>query len=161
MFETLRNLRFLREIPEEDLQQIASIATLAAYPANGLLFREGSILNRIFIVVEGNVALELKAAGQEPRRIHTVGEGELLGWSPILNEQAMTATARALTPTKAVSLFAAQVLALCHHNPRFGFLFMQRLAEALAARLNATRLQLLDVYKDELPTIADEPGAGD
>jgi CRP-like cAMP-binding protein len=73
----------------------------------------------------------------------------------------MTATARALTPTKAISLFAAQVLALCHHNPRFGFLFMRRLAEALAARLNATRLQLLDVYKDELPTIADEPGAGD
>jgi CRP-like cAMP-binding protein len=69
----------------------------------------------------------------------------------------MTATARALAPTRLVALDASQVLALCHHDPAFGFTLMRRTAQALAARLSATRLQLLDVYRQELPVVAGAP----
>jgi CRP-like cAMP-binding protein len=126
-----------------------------------VLFREGSNLNRFFLVVEGKAALEMGGEGQEPRRILTVGPGELLGWSPLFSQPFMTATVRTLTPTHVVSINAAQALELCRDSPRFGYLFMQRTGEALAVRLNAFRRLLLDVLRDDLPPEKDEPGAGD
>jgi CRP-like cAMP-binding protein len=86
-----------------------------------------------------------------------VGAGELLGWSSLLGQAPMTATSRALTTSRLIALDASQVLALCRFDPKFGFTFMKRTAEALAKRLNATRLQLLDVFRHELP-VHPEPG---
>jgi CRP-like cAMP-binding protein len=156
LLEILRMIRFLEGVTEDELHQIASVAQLAEYPAGRTLFREGEQLSCIFLVVEGSVALELPVPGRGYKRLHTVGAGELLGWSPLLNQLPMTATARSLAPTQVVALDARQILALCHHDPRFGLAFMQRTALALAKRLDATRLQLLDVYRHELPVLADD-----
>ena len=49
---------------------------------------------------------------------------------------------------------ASQLASICEHNPRFGYEFMKRTALALATRLSATRLQLLDIFGDALPTVA-------
>jgi len=156
--EVLRPLRFLEGISEDELRRIASVAQLAEYPAGRTLFREGEMLACIFLVVDGSVALELPVPGHGYKRIHTVGCGELLGWSPLLSQLPMTATARALAPTRLIALNAGQMLALCHHDPRFGFTFMRRTALALAKRLDATRLQLLDGYRHELPVVAGDNG---
>jgi CRP-like cAMP-binding protein len=96
--------------------------------------------------------------GRGPTQFQTIGSGELLGWTPLLGPGPMTATARALTPTQLVVINAAQVLALCTHDPKFGYELLRRTARALARRLAATRLQLLDVYRDLLPVVGDEGG---
>jgi CRP-like cAMP-binding protein len=154
LLENLRTIRFLDGATDEERGRLAAIARLESYPAEVLIFREGERLARIFLVVEGTVALEIRVPGRGATRIHTVGPGELLGWSPILDQLPMTASARTLTPSCLVAIDAGQVLALCHHDPKFGFTFMRQTAAALATRLNATRLQLLDVYGDELPAVA-------
>ena len=157
VLEGLREVCFLEGAPEEDLVQIASVARFEEYRAGAVLFREGAGLDRIFLVARGRVSLEVNTPAG-PRRLHTVGEGELLAWSPLLNQQPMTAGARALTPVRVIALDAAGVLALCHHDPRFGFMLMRRTAEALAQRLSATRLHLLDVYRHELPAATPPEG---
>jgi CRP-like cAMP-binding protein len=156
LLEILHRIGFLDGVAEEDLHKIAAVARLATYPAGSVLFREGDRLNHIFLEVEGNVALEVCVASRGCRRICTIGPGELLGWSPILDQGPMTATARALSATQVVVIDAFQVLAMCHQDPNFGFTFMRRTARALAQRLSATRLQLLDVYRSELPAAAVE-----
>ena len=60
----------------------------------------------------------------------------------------MTASAKALTKTKAVAIDAEAIRNWCDKDPKFGYAFMKRLAGAIAQRLNATRLQLLDVYRN-------------
>jgi CRP-like cAMP-binding protein len=157
LLEILRHLRFLEGVSDDEIKQIASVAQLKEYSAGSTLFRAGEWLPCIFLVVEGSVGLELPVPGQGTKRIHTVGRGELLGWSPLLTQLPMSATARALMPTDVVAIDAGQILALCHHDPRFGFAFMRRTAQALAKRLDATRLQLLDVYRHELPAAVGDP----
>ncbi|HSQ54722.1 MAG TPA: cyclic nucleotide-binding domain-containing protein, partial [Gemmata sp.] len=114
---------------------------------------EGAPVDHFWIVVEGNVAIEIQGPDRRPRRIHTVGPGELLGWSPVLGSAAMTATARALSDVRVVALHASGVLSICDTDARFGYLFMRRVAAAIAARLSATRLQLLDVFGTEIPAV--------
>jgi CRP-like cAMP-binding protein len=154
LLETLRQIRFLEGVTAEQLHQVASVAHLEEYHPGALIFREGERLARIFLVADGSVSLEICAPGQGCRRIQTIGPGELLGWSPVLSQGPMTATARAIVPARLAVLDAAQVVALCQHDPAFCLTFLWRTAEALASRLNATRLQLLDVYRSELPGVA-------
>jgi CRP-like cAMP-binding protein len=158
LLEMLRQSRFLEGVGPEDLTRLAAVARLEEYPPGALLFREGQRLSHIFLVAEGNVALEICLPGQGCKRIQTVGPGELLGWSPILDQSPMTATARALGAARLIALDAPQVLAQCSHNLAFGYALMRRTALALASRLNGTRLQLLDVYRHELPVTGTPRG---
>ena len=147
LLETLRGISFLEGATSEDLERIASVAQLEQYPVGATLFRENESLDCIFLVASGSVALELPGPGQGVKRTYTVGSGELLGWSPILSKLPMTATARALMLTRVVALNGQKVLAICEQDPRFGFAFMRRTAQALAKRLDATRAQLIDEYR--------------
>jgi CRP-like cAMP-binding protein len=156
ILEILRGLRFLHGVGDEVLSTIASVAELRELPAGTVIFREGQSDSHIYLVVSGGVGLEIRLTGKDAKRIQTVGPGELLGWSPILGQITMTATARAVGVTKVVAVDGTQLKTLCEHNPKFGYEFMKRTALALATRLGATRLQLLDVYGQQMPAPAGQ-----
>ena len=147
--EQLRQFRFLQEIDDEHLSRLAAIARLVEFPAGKVLYREGQALSNIYLILSGSVSIEICAAGIGCRRIMTVSDGDLLGISPAVGQPRSTGTVRTLAPTKAIELNAGQVLTLCEHNPRFGYEFMRQVAVAISQRLNATRLQLLDVFGAE------------
>ena len=151
----LHDIQFLHDFPDEYLEPLASIASIRDYQAGAVAFREGQKETRLYLIVKGVVSLEFCTPGQGCIRFQTVGAGELLGWSPILGLNEVTATARILEPARLLVIEARQLAALCEHNPRFGYEFMRRTALALSQRLNATRLQLVDVYRHELPVVTD------
>jgi CRP-like cAMP-binding protein len=156
--DQLRGLRLFEGVAEEHLAALAAVAEVREVPAGAVVFREGESTPYVYAVVDGRIGLELRVAGRGSVLVHTVGAGELLGWSPLLQLGPMTATARAVTPCRLLALRAPQVLAVAEQSPRFGMELMRRAAVALAQRLNATRLHLLDVFKAELPLA---PGGGE
>jgi CRP-like cAMP-binding protein len=81
----------------------------------------------------------------------TVGPGELVGWSSHLGQSRYTARARTPQRAQLVKINVPQLMKICDHDPRFGYELMRRTALALAKRLNATRIQLMNVYGDQLP----------
>jgi len=151
---TLRSIHFFHGISPEELHQVATAADVEEYPPGGIIFHEGDRGPRIFLVAEGSVSLDVCVRGRGCRQVQVIGPGELLGWSPALDQLPMTATARALTPTRLVGLEAGRILALCHHDPQFGFTFMRQMARALATRLTAVREQLPEAYHREQPVMA-------
>ena len=154
--DTLRGIQFLRDLSPELIDQLAGVAQVVEFPAGAVIFRQGEVASTLYLVVDGNVSLEVCAPGVGCKRILTVGPGELLGWSPVLEQGRLTATARSISATQTVAFSGPQILAICEQNPRFGFEFMKRAALALAKRLNATRLQLLDVFGTQMPGATDE-----
>lgn len=147
----LQQLKFLAGATDEEVRRLAGTASWADYPAGSVLFREGDEVTQIWIVASGKVAIDILGPEDRLHRIHAIGDGELLGWSPIFGTGPMTATATALTDVRSVSMDAAAILAMCQADPVFGYRFMRRVAVAIATRLHSTRLQLLDYYQFELP----------
>ena len=117
-------------------------------------YRQGQRHGSVFVVTEGEVALDIRVPEHGARWFQTVGPGQLLGWSPILGKPPLTASATALTTCRVVALDVARLLALCQSEPQFGFTFMRRIAQAVVERLNATRAQLFDAYGHYLPVVA-------
>jgi CRP-like cAMP-binding protein len=151
LVDALRDVRFLHDIDDEHLKRIAEVTRLRDVPEGQILFREGDLPRDVFLVVSGNVALDINAPGGGSNRIMTVGPGEILGWSALLEQTQMTATATTLCPTCVAEINTQQLLAICKHNPRFGYELLRRTSLALASRLSATRMQLLDSNGAPLP----------
>jgi CRP-like cAMP-binding protein len=160
LIETLREIRFLHDIGPMHLEQIAKIGRLSDYDAGAIVFHQGDVAQLVYLVVSGNVSLEICAAGAGCKQIFTVGPGELLGWSSVLEQSCYTARARALEKTRLVEIYVTQLLTICQRDPQFGYELMHRTALALAKRLSATRMQLLDVYGASLPVLPFEGEAG-
>jgi len=139
LLEEISNIEFLRNLGETYLNQIALLAQLKEWQEGTVLFQEGQTSPFIYFVLQGTIGLEVTEPDGEPVRLATVGEGELVGWSPVLGQRPLTATARALTHCRLAVLDAQRILGLCERDPRFGMAFLQQIALILAARLDETR----------------------
>jgi CRP-like cAMP-binding protein len=151
LVEILEEVYFLHDLPPEYVEQIAKVARLRDCNALKVVFREGEPAQRVYLIATGNVTLEMCAPSVGCKRIMTVGPGELLGWSGLLGPARLTATARTLEATQLVEIEAAQLLSMCERNPALGYELMRRAMRAVSARLNATRMQLIDVYGSQMP----------
>lgn len=153
LLKALGEVGFCDDMDPDFLEQLANVCKLVEFPLGTVIFREGEPALRMYLIRAGHISLEICAPGVGCRRILTLGAGELLGWSAVLQQAHLTATARTLDATEAIELDAALVLTMCEHSPRFGYEFMRRSALALAKRLSATRLQLLNVYGVTMPNV--------
>jgi CRP/FNR family transcriptional regulator, cyclic AMP receptor protein len=154
--QTLEQIQFLRDMPPEYVERLVNIARILDFKACDLVFREGAAAESMYLIARGSVSLEVCAAGTGCRQILTLGPGELLGWSSLLGQSRYTARARTPQGACLVQFNVAQLLQLCDQDPRFGYDLMRRTAVALAKRLNATRIQLMNVYGDAMPGSSQE-----
>lgn len=153
MIGVLAGLRFCEPLPAQALARVAGMATLRGLPANTVLFREGAQNDELLIITIGRVALDMQVPQRGEVRIISLGPGDIVAWSALLGGGRMTTSAVAMEDTQVVAIRAADALSLCESDPEFGFQLMKQVAHALANRLVATRLQLLDLFADTVPAV--------
>ncbi len=147
--DRLENMVFCKGMSREYLQRLLSVGEVKKFAPGSYLFHEGQHSEHVYLMGEGEVALEVSLPEHGPERVQTAGPGELIGWSPLLGMGWMTASAVALQPCRVLALDARRVLGLVADDPRFGVELMRRVAMTVARRLNATRMQLLEAHRDE------------
>jgi CRP-like cAMP-binding protein len=146
LIQKLQDVHFLSEIGPRHLEQLAEMAEVCDFDAHQVIFREGEPAECVYLVVSGNVSLQVCAENTGSKHIVDVGPGELLGWSSLTCHRRFAATAVALTRTQMIRIDAERLQAICDEDPEFGYEFMRRAMLALAKRLTATWEQLAELY---------------
>ncbi len=128
------------------LELIAGCGSTAHFRAGERLFRTGDAAERFYLVRHGSVALELYAAGHRPLTMQTLQDGEIAGFSWLFEPYQWMFDARAVADTSAIAFDAVCLRGKCEADHELGYQLMRRFAGIALSRLQATRLQLLDVY---------------
>jgi CRP/FNR family cyclic AMP-dependent transcriptional regulator len=128
------------------LQVIAGFASTIHYESEKYIFHEGEQATHFYIILEGKVALETFAAERGVITIETIEAGEVLGWSWLFPPYRWHFAARVVEPTMAIVLDGAALRAKGEEDHQLGYELMKRVAQIMMQRLQATRLQLLDMY---------------
>ncbi|MBI2939836.1 MAG: cyclic nucleotide-binding domain-containing protein [Chloroflexi bacterium] len=144
--EILAQHPFTHDLDQEERKALAGLATVRTYEPDDLLIREGRAADTFFVIVDGLVAIEMFLPDRGVRRLQTVEAGDVVGWSWIVPPYRWEFDVRALARTTAVVLDAARLRELLDRDEHLATRLFQKLLLVVAARLSATRLQLLDIY---------------
>ena len=108
------------------------------------VFHEGDPANVFYAIRSGSVALELGTPAT--LIIETLHAGDVLGWSWLFPPYRVRYDARAMDDVHAIAFDGACLREKCDTDHDLGYELMRRFAQIVTARLQATRLRLLDVY---------------
>lgn len=142
----LRDHPFLKDLEPDYVALLAGCAANVRFGEGSFLFREGAAADRCFLIREGKMALEIAAPGRGPIIVQTLAAGEVTGFSWLLEPHQWQFDGRVVEPVHAIALDGTCLRGKCADDPRLGFELTQLFARLAIQRLQATRLQLLDVY---------------
>lgn len=90
----------------------------------------------LFIVLSGAIAIYKRVdGGVEGQRVAVLQPGDCVGEYSLLDGQPLSATARALEPSRLFFLPSGQFRTLTEHDPRVGCVLYRNLARYLVKRL--------------------------
>jgi CRP-like cAMP-binding protein len=133
-------------MPERHVEFIAGCATNVQFPEGHMIFREGDPASEFYFIREGLVSVELLVPHRGAITIRTVAEGEVLGWSWVSPPYRWHFGARTAQRTRALVFDARCLRDKCEEDHDLGYELLSRFVGIISARLDAVRLQLLDVY---------------
>jgi CRP/FNR family cyclic AMP-dependent transcriptional regulator len=146
---------FLAGLKPAHLDVLCDCAMQTQFAKDQLIFREGDLANRFYLIQEGRVALESRAGGERTVLIQTVGAGEVLGWSWLFPPYYWHFDARTLAPTKAIFFYGTRLRAQCEEDHDFGYELMKRMAAVVILRLQAAREQRANSRRKADAGVAD------
>ena len=144
--KTLAAHAFFKDMPPAQLATIVGCAANVRFAAGELIFREGDPADTFYILRKGKVAVEITIPGRGQVTIDTADGDEVLGWSWLFAPYRAHFDVRALTVVQALGLDGACLRGKFEKDTALGYELMRRFAPVLIQRLEATRLQLLDLY---------------
>lgn len=137
---------FFKNLEKDYLELIVGCASNVRFDVGQFIFREGEEANQFYIVRQGKVAIEICPPGGDPIILQTVSDGEILGWSWMIPPYHWQFDAQAVELTRAITLDGKCLRNKCREDRNFGYELLNRLLPIIGRGLEATRIQLLDVY---------------
>lgn len=137
---------FLKGLKPEYLELVTGCASNVRFEANQQIYLTGEEANTFYIIREGKVAVQVFVPGRGVVPVETLREGDVLGWSWLFPPYRWHFDAKANTLTRAIALDGRCLRAKCDADPAFGYEIVKRVSHVMMERLEASALQLLDVY---------------
>lgn len=137
---------FLLDLPSTCLSAVARIARQRHFPAGTRLLQHDVEIVEFYLLEEGRVALEIDSPQCGDIFVQTLGPGAILGWSWLIPPYRSHFDATALEDVDAIAVDAAGMRAAMEHDHDLGYAFLIRLMPTLLGRLQACRMQVMDVY---------------
>lgn len=128
------------------LELVAGCASNVHFAAGEFLFHEGDPANQFYLLRNGRARLETLVPGRGPVALETIQAGEVIGWSWLFPPYLWHLDAVAAESVRATVFDGKCLRGKCEENHDLGYELAKRSAQIMMQRLQATRLQLLDVY---------------
>jgi CRP/FNR family cyclic AMP-dependent transcriptional regulator len=139
---------FLAGMNQRHLALLTDCAMVVRVNAGEIVFREGEIANRFYLLESGKVVLESAGNVGHPIIVDTVGAGDLLGWSWMFPPYAWHFTARATEPTQAIFFYGTILREYCERDPALGYELFKRMSAVMVKRLQRARHKMLEPFPE-------------
>jgi CRP/FNR family transcriptional regulator, cyclic AMP receptor protein len=137
---------FFENLEAKYLALVTGCASNVRFEAGEFIYRQDEEANSFYIIREGKVALEVCPPEKNPITVQTVSDGEILGWAWLVPPYHWQFDAQAVELTRAIVLDGKCLRTKCGEDHTLGYELLSRLLPVIGQTMEATRLQLLDIY---------------
>ena len=141
---------FFRGLESRYLELLAGCASNVRFAAGEFIFREGQPANHFYLIREGKISLEISSPSESALTVETLEDGDILGWSWLFPPYRWKFDGRALATTRAFALDGTCLRKKSEQDHELALELYKRFSYILAERLQATRLQLLNLYEERV-----------
>ena len=139
--DLLAKTEFFAETPHETLQTILAEARERALVRGDVLFREGDQATRMYLVLDGRLAMVIVNAFDQRETVVALMEaGDLFGEMSLLDDSVRSATARTLEPSRVLEIPFLPVAEAFDADPKM----LRGVSRLLARRLRVMDEALAD-----------------
>jgi CRP/FNR family transcriptional regulator, cyclic AMP receptor protein len=131
--DRLRKVEIFQGLTDEDLKVIAPFCLEESISEGITLCAEGTRADRLFILEEGKVAVNLKRGV----RFIIQTPGKILGWSFLVPPNRYTASVVTMAPCKLILIKSPDFYELIHKEIKLGLKIMDNLSQVVAGRLRS------------------------
>ena len=143
----LRGTELFSGLDDPTLAELAQRMGERTYPKGDIVFHEGDLGDRLFIVAEGLVKIFLTSPDGEEMVLSVVGPSGVFGELALIHRGQRSASARALEKTRLVSLEQEAFIGLLAEHPEM----TRTVLSALGDLLESTLTQVADLVFLDLP----------
>ena len=142
--EILRASSLFQDLKDVYLSKIAALCQEEIYNPQDIIFNEGEEAKKIYVLIEGSVAIQIQLKKHQYVIVSTIEEkGELFGWSALVEPRCYSAVVKCLGKTRVLSVGGEELEKLFKDDPVFGLTFMKKIASLIDSRLITTRNRLV------------------
>jgi CRP-like cAMP-binding protein len=142
----LNHTWFGSDLAPETQERLAKLGVIQDFEADEVILHEGDEANEMGILISGQLALRTLVPERGPVTILSVEPGDIFGWSAVLSATQVQSTVVATEKSKALVIEGTKLRAALKEDHALAASLYPRVLIAVARRLRATRLQLLDLF---------------
>jgi CRP-like cAMP-binding protein len=142
----LNHTWFGSDLAPETQERLAKLGELQDFEAEEVVLREGEDATEMGILISGRLALRTLVPERGPVTILSVEPGDIFGWSAVLPDVKAQSTVVATEKSQALVIEGTKLREALKADHALAASLYPRVLQAVARRLRATRLQLLDLF---------------
>lgn len=146
--ELLKEYEFCDGMTDEQLENLASIATLETHEADTMIYRVGEPAAKFYFVSKGKVAMVMDSY-MGPHRppmlvnVDFLARGEVMGWSALIEPHIYTLGGLCVSKTEVIAFEAELIRRMIDDDCALGLKIMRSTAKIIAKRLQHFRILLV------------------
>jgi len=127
-------------LTEDQRQAVAQLAREECFYPGHTLFQDEKPGTQLYMLVAGEVEVLYNIGEEAPTRVDTVGEGEILGCSSLIEPYVYFSTARCLSEIETLVLDAEALRKLMEEDCQIGYSIQKYIIQILLDRILDLRL---------------------
>jgi signal transduction histidine kinase len=154
-YDFLRRVYLFRDVSDDDLSEIAKLCVEEDFTPGDILFDEGSVADKFYIIIEGRVEVWKNYYEPKPELLAVHAEGHMIGEMALIDDLPRSATLVARERTKVFVLSKAEFRDLIKRNTSIALSVMTSLSfivrssnETFVSNLEARNRELEKAYAE-------------
>lgn len=140
----LANQQFFAGFAPETIRFLSAHAVRRSIPRDHVLFRRGDPADHFYLLLYGQISIEIPAIQGPYLQVQILTAGEVLGWSWLIPPYTMSFQARAEVTTELLEFDGTLIRAKCEEDAAFGYRLIKHFASLMSERMDAARRKVMD-----------------
>ena len=146
VIKLLNHTWFGSDLAPQTQERLARLGEVVDFEPDQVILRDGAESVEFGILISGRLALRTQVPGQGSITILSVEPGDVFGWSAILSDAIAQSTVVAIEASQALVIEGPKLRAALREDHALAASLYPQVLVAVARRLRATRMQLLDLF---------------
>ncbi len=144
--EYLKSHKRFKQLSDALIQQLTDAGRVLSYKEGEHLFAQDQQADHFYIVLNGDVSVEIPAIYGPPLVVQSLQDGNILGWSWLIPPYLWTFEAIAEKETEVIEFDGVKLRKACEQNHELGYELMKVFSGLMSERLHEARRKMMETW---------------